>query len=361
MYFVSPLKAIVRFIDLSTDGGCSKKAHAKDLRAMLDAVATETGSADVAEIARNFTDAGFYQMQNETLVSTVDIVLPFIDDPILFGEIAVQHALNDIYASLAVPLGALIILGIPTNLSPTSQEVVQSLSSAVNTLKNHKVTLLGGHSLAHQQDFSLGFSIFGKMMGVQSSMNDCKPGDAVIITKRLGTSIASLRWRMFNIPAARHSDVIAGMRQSNEATAGVLLDQGVNYCTDISGFGLINNLHNLLRRCNSACTLDLNALPVYSSIAEFMSDEILCTRQYYHNADNIDFVENAALDDGGGNKIAWLDSQISGGLLFVCPASLVCKIQQELNRIGTESTVIGSLTGGEPGRIKITRANHLAN
>lgn len=345
----------MRFIDLSTDGGCSKKAHAKDLRLMLETVAAETGSEDIAEIANSFRDAGLYPMQSETLVSTVDIVLPFIDDPLLFGEIAVQHALNDIYASLAVPLGALIILGIPANLSSTSPEVIKSLTGAVNALKNQRVALLGGHSLAHQQDFSIGFSIFGRLMNPNEQNIVCNPDDAIVVTKRLGTSIASLRWRIFNAPAADHSDVIAGMCQSNEVAANILSSRGIAGCTDVSGFGLVNNLHSLLRRLNCAAVLDLEAMPIYESVLDFVAEDELCTRQYYHNAENLDFVDGLNLADKGGNRIAWLDSQISGGLMFVCEKSSVIDIRRELSHAGVESSIIGRVVHGEAGRILVAR------
>ncbi len=328
---------------------------------MLQRVATETGSTEVFEIARGFSDAGFYQMESETLVSTVDIVLPFIDDPTLFGEISVEHALNDIYASLAYPLGALIILGIPYNLLPTSPEVILTLSSAVNTLKQHNVAVLGGHSLAYQQDFSIGFSIFGKLRQPQSQKNLCKPGDVIIVTKRLGTSVASLRWRIFNSPAESHADVITGMRQSNEATSEVLSSHGVSYCTDISGFGLINNLHNLLQRCNYASIIDLDKIPIYDSVKEFIDQNELCTRQYYHNAENIDFFETEATEHENPKKIAWLDSQMSGGLIFICTESSANNIQSELMSIGIESTIIGRLVDGETGKIHIARGNNQTN
>src|SRR5438874_1054808 len=107
----------MRLLDYSTDGGCSKKAVCSELHSLLQRTGTKSSSQRLQKLSREMPDTGAFTLSSSATLSTVDVLLPMIDDAVLFGRITVNHVLNDVYASLARPQFALAILGVHHDLA----------------------------------------------------------------------------------------------------------------------------------------------------------------------------------------------------------------------------------------------------
>lgn len=347
-----------RFIDHSSDGGCSKKASCSQLRALLNDVGQQASSKAILTLSIDMPDTGAFTLPSVKCLSTVDIILPMIDDPEHFGRIAANHSLNDIYAGFGRPHFALAIVGVSSSLEPNSPEVTGMLAAAAVELKNAGVALIGGHTLSNQGDLYLGFAIVGTEAASGNTLS-VEPGDSIFLTKRLGTSVASVRWKAQLAGAKEHDDVVSGMLSSNRRASEVAAQCGVRYCTDVSGFGLLNNLASIVQRCSGRARLNLDRLPSYESVEAFLGQDEFVTRQYYYNAE----AALAALGLDSFSKLRrralWLDSQVSGGLLFVCPASQEERLTQSMASEEILVTKIGVLEGGPGPLIELIEEGEL--
>jgi len=331
----------MRFIDLSSDGGCSQKASPAELNALLSGVASATGLPDFQGMPDKLPDVGLFNVEGIQIVSSLDIIYPMVDSPAFFGRIVVNHVLNDIYAALSRPLFALCILGVPKGIAANDPMIVEMLSAAASGMTADFASIVGGQTLAHQANLSLGFSVVGCPLTKTHEAAAPAIGDSILLTKRLGSSIASLRWKLGEASTQEHEDVLIGMLQSNRLTAIAAAGNRVKYCTDISGFGFVNNLHALTVRACVAVQIQARTLPIYESVKPFINEDMLCTRQMLHNVDfsNDSGVARGTLSDAG--NAAWYDAQTAGGLLLICPRQFELPLLEELRGNDIEVCKIG--------------------
>lgn len=312
----------MRFIDLASDGGCSKKASAEDLESLIGNLCIGKNIVG-GGIDRNFPDCGLYSSDGTNLLATVDTLFPMVPDAGDFGRIVVNHVANDVYASFGIPKFALAHLGVPHGLSADSDVVLRMMHGAIQELSAIGVSLVGGHTLAKQSDLSLGFSIVGVPMSrVDAPVRENgRPGDAIFLTKPLGSSVASLLWKLRLAKEDDFGDVLDGLKQRNDQYSIVLHKMGIAHCTDVTGFGLLNHVHRLLLRISSAAQISVDDLPIYKSVGKYQEYEDLPTTSLYY--------ENASYASKYSNVESWyrhpkspcmLDAQVAGGLVFVVPS-----------------------------------------
>lgn len=341
----------MRFIDLAGDGGCSKKAPAREVRELLDLVQARFPGANLDIISRDFPDCGAFEVIGLTMLSTVDIVLPMTLSPADFGRITACHVLSDLYASAAKPLFALCILGVPRGMSASSSEAVQSLSAAAEKLSVEGVALVGGHTMTDQEDFYLGFAAVGVNSTKRPPRLPAQVGDSLILTKPLGTGIATLRWKLEEATEEEHRDVIGGMSQSNAEAARVLEGYDVRGCTDVTGYGLLGHLYNLLYAGGVGAKVKTGAIPVYGSLVGIRKS--YQSRQAAHN---IEYVKDSLIyrsTPGLLLESLLFDSQVSGGLLLSVPSSQAEALVQSLRGVGYSPAVIGEVGSAESGTIEL--------
>jgi selenide,water dikinase len=257
------------------------------------------------------------------LVQTVDFFRAFVDDPFLFGEIAANHALNDVFAMGGIPRHALATAVIPIGpAAKVEEDLFQLLSGARACLDREDVALVGGHS-SEGIDLALGLSVTGEVAHNRIlRKGGLKPGDALILTRPLGTGILFAAAMRGLAAAAAVDDALAEMRRSNRKAAEIMLNHGATAMTDVSGFGLIGHLGEMLTASAAEAELDLRAIPSYadaiaqarSGIASTLLTENLARLPLLQG--NIDATTRAIL----------FDPQTSGGLLAGVPArdSVAC-------------------------------------
>lgn len=343
----------IRFIDLAAHGGCSKKAPAQDVRKLLNAVQAASPGAHLELISKNFPDSGICPINGKTLLSTIDIVLPMTPSARDFGKITVNHVLNDLYASGGLPLFTLCILGLPSAIRRAERDVeVHVMAAAVEQLAVEKTILVGGHTMADQEDFYLGFAAVGTPIGPKPfAQAEAKPNDVLILTKPLGTSIATLRWKSGEASDSEHSDVIEGMLQSNRNAAIFLAEHKVHACTDVTGYGFLGHLYNILFGSEVGAKIYASKIPCYQSLTEILHPEQ--TRQAHFNSEYIRAGLKLSVATSPLLDALLFDSQVSGGLLISVPQGDAEKISAGLRRIGYAPSAVGIVCSGEKGFIEL--------
>jgi selenide,water dikinase len=341
-----------RFIDLAIHGGCSKKLGANELQVLLSGLAAAQSSIKPQSFS-SWLDFGRFDLGEKALISNVDVILPMVLSPADFGEIAVAHILSDIYASGATPLFALNILGIAEGMNSDDEAILEMLISASKKLEIQNVTLVGGHTIGEQADFYYGLAAVGIIDKEKIVTNEgASVGDALILTKPLGTSVASVNWRRNPHHYNKFQDVIVGMKQLNNVASKEMLHYHATACTDITGFGFLGHTHNLLKASRVSATIHSAKIPVYESIRPYVSQE--CGTRMLGK--NFEYVKNHVEFQVGFSpllEVILFDAQVSGGLLVSLPSSDADSFVTSLKNKGVDGVIIGEITKGDPGYIDI--------
>lgn len=342
-----------RFIDLAIHVGCSNKLGASELKALLSGI-TNSKVSNTLSSFNSWLDFGRFDLNEKVLVSSVDIILPMVLSPSDFGEIAVAHVLSDIYTSGATPLFALNILGISKDISSDSNEILEMLKSAFNKLQNQNIALVGGHTLAEQDDLYYGLAAVGIIDKDKLVTNDgAKKGDVLVLTKPLGTSVASINWKDNLEQNNSFQDVLIGMKQLNEIASKEMLNNQVTACTDITGFGFLGHTHNLLLASKVSANIYSSNLPVYESIKPFIN-KAHPTKIWEANFDYVSkYVEFKGVNFSPLFEAILYDAQVSGGLLISLPPANVDSFVNNLRSSNINVAIVGEITEGNFGHISI--------
>ena len=342
----------MRFIDLAHDGGCSKKAPALEIRGLLEAIGNTPAGALFRDMSKELPDCGVYVDGNATFLSSIDVVLPMTLAAHDFGKITVLHVLSDLYASGGLPKFALCLLGLPTGMSAAAPEAVSALTGAIEQLSTEGAVLIGGHTMTDQADFYMGFAAFGGLInGGGFRRRQSRIGDRLIMTKALGTSVAVGRWKFDDATEADHDDVLQGMLQSNRAAAELLSGLPVSSCTDITGYGFLGHLYNIMYASEISCRVFASKVPIYESVRAISAPTL--SAQAMHNIEYAlpHLKIKAAM--GPLREALFFDSQVSGGLLISVPADLADATVNGLAERGVPASVVGDVCAGPPGGIMI--------
>jgi len=263
-------------------GGCGAKVGASVLSRALGAL-QPIARDDVLIGLHAPDDAAIVRVPpGQAMVHTVDFFRAFIDDPYLFGKVAANHALGDIFAMGGQAQSATAIATVPSGLEAKVEDAVfQMMSGAVEVLNEAGCALVGGHT-GEGKELALGFAINGLVdEGLRSVMKKggMRPGDVLILTKPIGTGTlfaahARLQTRGRWIDAA-----LASMIQSNRLGAQCLQTHGATACTDLTGFGLLGHLVEMTRPSGVDVELDLAALPLLEGALETSAAGILSSLQ----------------------------------------------------------------------------------
>jgi selenide, water dikinase len=209
---------------------------------------------------RTSDDAGVYRWDGETaIVQTVDFFTPIVDDPDIYGQVAAANALSDIYAMGGTPLTALAVAGFPRH--GVDRSIIRSIfAGGLRKLQEAGVVLLGGHTV-QDVEIKFGYAVTGTIRPDAILSNaGARPGDALVLTKPIGTGIIATAIKFQRAPADVVERAVASMLTLNRAAADALRSLGpgaVHACTDITGFGLIGHASELATA--SGCTLQIVA------------------------------------------------------------------------------------------------------
>jgi selenide, water dikinase len=261
-------------------GGCGAKVGATVLTRALGSVKPAV-RGDVVVGLDAPDDAALVDTGGPRLmVQTVDYFRAIIDDPYMFGKIAANHALGDIYAMGAEPQTALAIATLPYGLeAKVEADLAQMMAGANEILSLANCALVGGHS-SEGAELSLGFAVNGLLdRDAALRKGGLRPGDSLILTKPIGTG-ALLAAHMRGKAKARWvMGAIAHMLQSNMAGAQILRAYGANAATDITGFGLLGHLVEMIKASDVDALLQLPRVPLLEGLAQSMAAGIFSSLQ----------------------------------------------------------------------------------
>src|SRR5437763_5552553 len=233
----------MRLTQMVAGGGCASKLAAGELAQVLSAIPPTTDDRVLVDF-RTADDAGVFAWESgPALVQTVDFFTPIVDDPYIYGEIAAANAVSDIYAMGGRPLTALAIAAFPKEglESGTIREIFRG---GFDKLREAGVALLGGHTV-QDQEIKFGYAVTGSIDPARILSNSgAQAGDALFLTKPLGTGVAGTAIKFDRVPAGRAAAAIQSMRTLNRAAADALRAlrvDAVHACTDVTGFGLIGH------------------------------------------------------------------------------------------------------------------------
>ncbi|MGM0442148.1 MAG: selenide, water dikinase SelD [Elusimicrobiota bacterium] len=280
-------------------------------------------------------DAGVYKLSSgNLLIQTTDFFPPIVDDPYKFGQIATSNALSDIYVMGAKPITALNLCCFPPDDYPP--EVFEKiLEGSAERLKKAKCSLLGGHTI---EDRELKFGIAATGLAEKSSLitnTAASPGDKLVLTKPLGTGIATTAIKGELCPKETKEKVINSMIELNSKPKNIMVRENIKAATDITGFGLIGHALEICRGSNVGMTIRLEDLPVFEGIYELIDLGMLPAGSYKNKELNSGYVD---LKNSKNSDIIY-DAQTSGGVLMCVPEDKISDIKKE--KIGK---VIGEVT-----------------
>lgn len=299
-------------------------------------------------------DAGVFRLtRDRALVQTVDFFTPIVDDPFSYGQIAAANALSDVYAMGGRPLTALNIMGIPTDLVPP--EVIASiLRGGAAKAKEAGCVIIGGHTIRNPEPI-YGLAVTGIVSPRRMLTNaNARAGDLLVLTKPLGTGIATTGIKRGLTSAALEKKSITLMRGLNTVGA-VLAERGlVRAAVDVTGFGLLGHLGAMCRASRVGAEISTGAVPAISpEIFSLIEDDCVPggTRQNLETANAIVEWNNAP----ASLRLLLADAQTSGGLLLCVPPKRLAQVQRVLKKNRTAcAAIIGRIIRSSRPRICMT-------
>jgi selenide,water dikinase len=263
-------------------------------------------------------DAGVYRISDDlALVQTVDFFTPIVDDPFTFGRIAAANALSDVYAMGGRPLTAMNIVAFPVKKFPL--DVLSSiLEGGLDIMRKAGVQLLGGHSV-EDPELKYGLSVTGTVHPQKIIRNSgLAPGDALVLTKPLGTGIIGTAIKAGMAPEGLIEAAVESMISLNDRAAEIMRGFDVHACTDVTGFGLAGHLREMMAGENLELTIKSASLPLLPGMRE-LSETGLVPAGLYRNRDGMKDMMAINPDVSRHLIDAVFDPQTSGGLIIALP------------------------------------------
>jgi selenide, water dikinase len=326
-------------------GGCAAKVGADILSrvlARLDVPRTESVIVGLHEP----DDAAVFAHPPGTLaVATTDAFPPFGDDLYLVGQVAANNAASDLYAMGAEGSAAVAFVCLPhTDDGAAEQQLEHFLRGALAQLRELDIPLVGGHTIAGEQTI-VGFSMHGWVEPQRVLRKaGARVGDALVLTKPLGTGVVLAAARMGFADADWVEAAHASMLRDNRGAMRLLRARGVHACTDVTGFGLAGHLSEMLRASGVGAQLRSDAVPALPGALPLLAAG---WRSSFH-ATNARAVRTPAVAGNSASTVLDLcfDPQTSGGLLAAVPAAEVNALRTDFATAGGDLFVIGEVVEG---------------
>jgi selenide,water dikinase len=335
------MTAPVELTSLARAGGCAAKYSAARLEQLVGGLVT----ADAADLLVGLDpadDAAVYRLDDETaLVFTVDFFPPVVDDARTFGRIAAANALNDVFAMGGRPLLALSVTAFPEEL-PT-ETLGEILAGAAETAREAGAILAGGHTIRDDEP-KYGLAVVGTVHpdGIWRK-STAVPGDAVLLTKPLGTGLVLQAARDGRAPAGALDAATATMVRLNRDAADTLRPFEPHAVTDVTGFGLLGHAHETALRSGVRIELDPAALPALPGALEVAAAGIRTGGDRRNREFAGPHVESAAPAEL--ETLAY-DPQTAGGLLVTLPAERRVVLEAAFAAAGLDLWPVGRVTEG---------------
>ena len=317
-------------------GGCGAKVGASTLSNALGQL-RPVERDDVIVGLHAPDDAAVVRVPpGKAMVHTVDFFRAFIDDPYVFGQVAANHALGDVFAMGAQAQTATAVATVPPGLERKIEDTVyQLMAGALEVLNDANCALVGGHT-GEGAELALGFAVNGLIAEDADSIlrkGGMQAGDVLIVTKALGTGTLFAAHPKLDARGRWIDNALASMVQSNRLAAECLHDIGATACTDITGFGLLGHLVEMTRPSGVDAEIDLSALPVLDGAEETLAAGVVSSLQPANVRLRRALRNQAEMVDHPRYPLVF-DPQTAGGLLASVPADRAEDCLERLRALG---------------------------
>jgi selenide,water dikinase len=294
-------------------------------------------------------DAAVYLLGDTAVLLTVDFFTPMVDDPYDFGRITAANALSDVYAMGGRPLTAMNLLAFPCSMD--AEVVAAVLRGGADTCRDAGAVIVGGHTIDDKEP-KYGLSVMGVVDPDRVVRNvGALPGDALVLTKRIGVGIMNTVLKAGLETAEDLADVIESMARLNRVACEVMVEVGVRAATDVTGFGLAGHLREMAAGSGCAAEISLSAVPVWDRALEYSRERMRPGRTEEVIADLAEHVDWGPADNAWRGVLA--DPQTSGGLLMAVDPKLADELVARLQARGEPASLVGRMTEGRPGHLTI--------
>ncbi len=300
-------------------------------------------------------DAAIYRLSDDlALVLTIDFFTPIVDRPYDFGAVAAANALSDVYAMGGKPLAALNIVGFPdATLGP--EVLVEILRGAADKAAEAGISVVGGHTIKSEEPI-FGLAVVGTIDPRRVIANDgARPGDVLILTKPIGLGIITTAAKNGEDRLAAIGEALRVMTTLNRAASEAIVATGAHALTDVTGFGLLGHLRNVVAASKVGARVVLDRVPVIPAAWEYVRAGVApggthANRRFL--ADWVTFAPDLTKEE----QLVLCDAQTSGGLLAAVAADRAPALLGALREAGVSSAAaIGEIIDGPPGRIDVVR------
>lgn len=340
----------VRLTDYVRSAGCASKIGQKDLREVI-ALLPEVKDPRLVVGTATADDAGVFRISPTlTVVQTVDVFTPGVDDPYLFGKIAACNSLSDVYAMGGRPVTALSIIGFPIEKLPHGI-MAEIIRGGMAVLSEAETILLGGHSI-NDEEIKFGFAVTGVLECERPVTNSgALPGDLLVLTKPLGTGIVSFAHQLGKASPESVKASTDSMTSLNRIASETMLRRRANACTDVTGFGFLGHLSNIVSESGVTAEVWCDALPILPGALDYARAGMFpgaCEKNADYSAAIAEFDNDVPEEI----RTALFDAQTSGGLLIALPENEAAPTVEDLQAAGIEqAAIIGRITERSKGRI----------
>jgi len=302
----------------------------------------------------NADDAGVYRLRDDlAIIQTVDFFTPIVDDPYTFGRIAVTNALSDVYAMGGRPLTAMNIVCFPIGKMDISI-LREILRGGLDQMREAGVVLVGGHSVEDDEP-KYGLSVTGIVHPDRVLANrGAILGDRLILTKALGSGIASTAVKGGVADSALQKRSVAAMMELNRKAAELMAKRDdIHACTDITGFGLLGHTMEMIEGTDTGIKIYSKAIPYFEGVQELIETGIIPGGLIRNRKFREQQIEK------GANCPAWIidllfDPQTSGGLFISLPEAGATELLAEMHKAGIpDAAIVGEVVSTPPGKIVV--------
>lgn len=303
-------------------GGCMAKLGPGALLRVLDLIPKGPRDEKLLIGYESKDDGAVYQVSEDVaIVQTLDFFPPMVEDPYLFGKIAAANALSDVYA-----MGG-------------AETVIEGGGS-----------LVGGHSIV-DESVKYGLSVTGLVHPKQIFPNNQgKPGDLLILTKKLGTGIICTASRIGEASETARKEAVTSMTTLNRKASQICRQYPIHACTDVTGFGFLGHLHEMLDGRYS-CQVYAKEVPVIEGVLGY-ADEFFLTAAGQRNRNHMEpFVRFESVTFAMEETL--LDPQTSGGLLIAVSPKAAPELLKELQNEGLPAAIVGQILPKEKVEIRV--------
>jgi selenide,water dikinase len=286
------------------------------------------------------------------LVFTVDFITPIVDDPEQFGAIAAANSISDVYAMGGEPKVALAICGFPEQEVPT-EILTRILQGGANKAAEAGCAIVGGHTVL-DPELKYGLCVIGEVDPERClSQTGGRVGDRLVLTKPIGSGIAAQAIKKQKISVAEMEEVVSSLQSLNKGAKDAALAAGSRAATDVTGFGLLGHLHNLVMGSGNSARLNAASVPTFAATRRLVAEGLVPGG----SKNNLRYIEaTTRFDDSVSQdeRLILADAQTSGGLVIAVPAENESLLLDELEKNGVAvRAVIGEICDGEAGHIEV--------